>query len=128
MNGLEDRRRESCFTRTMLLHTSLWLKWLLCVTVALNWLITFHILLIWHHLTIFCSPTTNMKQIIVLMKQDCLCHFSGPFTKCLWYYFPSPELHIQCGFIWKETKLLVSDKVDTYRLSLLWHYSFLVSL
>ena len=28
-----------CFTRTMLLHTRLWLQWLLCVTVALNWLI-----------------------------------------------------------------------------------------
>ena len=27
------------------------------LTVALNWLITYHILLIWHHLTIFCSPT-----------------------------------------------------------------------
>ena len=43
--------------RTMLLHISLWLQWLLCMTVALNWLITLHILLIWHHLTIFCSPT-----------------------------------------------------------------------
>ena len=38
--------RESCFTRTMLLHTSLQLHWLLWVTVALNWLITLHILLI----------------------------------------------------------------------------------
>ena len=27
------------------------------ITVALNWLITLHILLIWYHLTIFCSPT-----------------------------------------------------------------------
>ena len=33
------------------------LQWLLCVTVALNWSITLHILLIWHHLTMFCSPT-----------------------------------------------------------------------
>ena len=48
-NGLENWRRESCFIRTMLLHTGLWL---LYVTVALNWLITLHILLIWHHLTI----------------------------------------------------------------------------
>ena len=37
LNSLENWRRESCFTRTMLLHTSLWLQWLLCVTVALNW-------------------------------------------------------------------------------------------
>ena len=56
MNGLENWW-ESCFTRTIHLHTSLWLQWLLCVTVALNWLITLHILLIWHHLTIFWSPT-----------------------------------------------------------------------
>ena len=41
----------------MLLHTSLWLQWLLCLNVALNWLIIFHIILIWHHLTIFCFPT-----------------------------------------------------------------------
>ena len=26
---------------------------------ALNWLITLHILLLWHHMTIFCSPTWN---------------------------------------------------------------------
>ena len=38
------------------LHTSLWLQWLLCMTVALNWLITLHILLIWHHLTYFLFP------------------------------------------------------------------------
>ena len=30
-NSLENRRRESCFTRTMLLHTSLWLQRLLCL-------------------------------------------------------------------------------------------------
>ena len=41
----------------LLLHTNLRLQWLLCVTVALNWLITLHVLLIWHHLTIFYSPT-----------------------------------------------------------------------
>ena len=57
IHGLENWRRESSFTRAMLLHTSLWLQWLLCVTVSFNWLITFHILLIWHHLNIFCSPT-----------------------------------------------------------------------
>ena len=56
-NGSENWRRESCFTRTMLLHTRLRLQWLLCVTVGLIWLITLHILLTWHHLTILCSPT-----------------------------------------------------------------------
>ena len=36
-NCLENCRRESCFTRTMILHTSLWLQWLLCVTcISLN--------------------------------------------------------------------------------------------
>ena len=53
----DNGERESYFTRTMFLPTSLWLQWLLCMTVALNWLITLHIHLIWHHLTIFCSPT-----------------------------------------------------------------------
>ena len=38
----------------MLLHK---IVWLLYVTVALNWLISLHILLIWHHLTTSCSPT-----------------------------------------------------------------------
>ena len=33
-NDLENWRRESCFTRTMFLHTSLWLQWLPCMTVA----------------------------------------------------------------------------------------------
>ena len=56
-------RKESCFTRTMLLHTSLWLQLLMCVTVALNWLITHHILLIWHHQTIFCSPTCKKTPL-----------------------------------------------------------------
>ena len=37
--------------------TSLLWQWLLCKTVALIWLITLHILLIWHHITIFCSHT-----------------------------------------------------------------------
>ena len=60
-NGLENWRRESCFTRAMLLHTSLWLQ---CVTVFFNWLITFHILLIWHHLNIFCSPTWQNPHLI----------------------------------------------------------------
>ena len=43
------------FYKGKVLHTCLWLKRLLCVTGALNWLITLHILLIWHHLTISCS-------------------------------------------------------------------------
>ena len=58
-NGLENWRRESCFTRDNApatpVHASLWLQWLLknkrdCG--KLNWLITLtlHILLIWHHL------------------------------------------------------------------------------
>ena len=40
----------------------MWLQRLLCVTAALNWLITLHILLIWHHLTIYCSPTWKTNK------------------------------------------------------------------
>ena len=41
--------------------------------------------------------------------------------------FQSPELLIQCGFIWKETMHLVSGKVEfnVCQVSLLWHNSFL---
>ena len=44
--------------------------------------------------------------------------------------FQSPELLIQCGFIWKETMQLVSGKVEfnPCQVSLLWHNFFLVSL
>ena len=43
-NGLKNWRMESCFTRTILLHTSLWLQWLLCVTAV----VSLHFILIWH--------------------------------------------------------------------------------
>ena len=36
-----DHIRESCFTRIMLLHTSLWLQWLLSMTVALYFIYLF---------------------------------------------------------------------------------------
>ena len=55
----------------MLLHTSLWLQWLLCITMASNWLITLHILLIWHHLTIFFSQHEKMwlwSSIVPMMR------------------------------------------------------------
>ena len=76
-NGMENWRRESCFTRTMLL----WLQWLMCVTVALNWLITLHILLIWYHLTMnpglnnvsICSQHENCQislKIVSTMSQN----------------------------------------------------------
>ena len=44
--------------------------------------------------------------------------------------FQSPEVLIQCGFIWKETMQLVSGKVEfnACQVSMLWHNSFLVSL
>ena len=40
--------------------------------------------------------------------------------------FQSPELVIQCGFIWKETMQLVSGNVEfnACQVSLLWHNSF----
>ena len=39
------------------------MQWLLCLTVALKWLITLHILLSCHHLTVFCSPTWTKRNI-----------------------------------------------------------------
>ena len=40
--------------------------------------------------------------------------------------FQSPELPIQCGFMWKETMELVSGKVElnVCQFLLLWHNSF----
>ena len=126
MNSLENWRRESCFTR----HTTLWLQWLLCVTVALNLLITLHILLIWHHLTIFCSPTRKNNHCPG-EKRTPLVSFPGIIRSRNVYSttFQSPELLIQCGFIWKGTTQLVSWKVEfnACQVSLLWH-NFLISL
>ena len=44
--------------------------------------------------------------------------------------FQSPELLIQCGFIWKETMQLVAGNIEfnVCQVSLLWHNSFLVNL
>ena len=56
--------------------------------------------------------------------------FSRPFTNCLYSTFHSPELLIQCGFIWKRTMQLVSEEFEfnACHISLLRHSSFLVSL
>ena len=51
-------RRESCFTRSVLLHTMS----VVPMAAARDWLITLHILPIWHHLTIFCSPPPPKKK------------------------------------------------------------------
>ena len=39
-DGLECKQKGCCFIRKMPQHASLWLQWLLCLTVSLNWLIT----------------------------------------------------------------------------------------
>ena len=41
--------------------------------------------------------------------------------------FQSPELFVQCGFIWKETMHFISGTVE-FKVSLLWHTSSSVSL
>ena len=78
---LRRRSRLTCppiayLQSTIPLHTGLWLQRLLCVTVALNWLITLHILLIWHHLTIKSSPTwkknTSLRSSIGPMMKSYL--------------------------------------------------------
>lgn len=50
-----DEGGPNCFIKIMLLLTSRWLQSFLCLTVALNWLITPFILLVWHHPTISSS-------------------------------------------------------------------------
>ena len=56
-NGLENWWRETCLTMTMLLHTSLWLQWLLCVTgIELN-LVDYPPYSPDLAPSIFCSPT-----------------------------------------------------------------------
>ena len=47
-------KRRPVSSDTIILLTSLWVQCPLCMTVDLNWLITLHILLVWHHLIIFC--------------------------------------------------------------------------
>ena len=76
-NGLENWQRESYFTRDNApAHKSVVaMAAALCMTVALNWLITLHILLIWHHLIMLCSPTwknTWLGSSIRLMMRSCL--------------------------------------------------------
>ena len=93
----------------MLLHTILWLQWLMCVTVALNWLITLHILLIWHHLfsvskheKIHCPGATGLSLSV----------FQAVHEMSLVPPFQNPELlYNQCGFIWKKKMQLVSGQV-----------------
>ena len=114
--------------RTSPLHTSLWLQWLLCMTVALNWLISLRVLLIWHQLTIFCSPTWKKK--LSWWNRTPFVIFPGASQNVSSTTLQSPELLIQCRFIWNETMQLVSGKVElnAWQVSLLWHNSFLVSL
>ena len=69
-------------------------------------------------------------RCIVLVKHYSLLQFSRPFWNVSSINFQSPELLIQCGFIWKETMQLVWEKVEfnTCQFSLLWHNFFLVIL
>ena len=62
-NGLVNWRGEPCFSRRMLLHTGLWLQWLLCVIVALNWLVTLPYSPDSVPSDYFCSPTWKTKDI-----------------------------------------------------------------
>ena len=52
-----------------------------CVTVALNWLFALHILLIWHHPTIFCSPTWKKKKKKKKKKIAWLGNSIGPMMR-----------------------------------------------
>ena len=69
--------------------------------------------------------SSHCNQTCVSIRQ-----FSRPFWNVSSTTFQSPELLIQCAFIWKETMQLVSGKIEfnACQVSLLWHNSFLVSL
>ena len=72
----------------MLLHTCLWLQWLLSVlSVALNWLITLHVLLIWHHLTNFYSARWKTKHLAGKhrTKWGHICSW-GLFRESIWEF------------------------------------------
>ena len=58
--------------------------------------------------------TCVLCRNVVLVKQAVLLRqFSRPSPKCLYSTtFQTPELLIQCGFIWKETMQLVSGMVE----------------
>ena len=76
------------------------------------------------------QPQTCVQKArsIVLVKQDSLRQFPRPIWNVSSTTFQSPELLIQCGFIWKETMQLVSGKVELIacQIPLLWHNSFLI--
>ncbi len=69
-----------CFINKVLLHTSLWLQWLLwlCVTVAFNWLITFLVSLIWQphqqpqNLPDEAAPLLGMRSSLFSFLPSCL--------------------------------------------------------
>ena len=52
---------------------------------------------------LFSVPHHEKNNIIVLVKQDSLRQFSIHSQNVSSTTFQSPELLIQCGFIWKET-------------------------
>ena len=68
---------------------------------------------------------------IVLLKQDSLRQFSRLFWNVsIQYYVLLLKLLIHCGFVWKETMQLVSEKVESNacQVVLLWHTFLIVSL
>ena len=97
----------------MLLHASLWLQWLLCVTVALNWLITVHDLLIWHRLIIVCSLKWEEKQTpgweaVLDQWWGHVCRwglFRGKGWELLYHSNPSAATPMEevCGICWEQS-------------------------
>ena len=128
MNDLENWQRESCFTRTMLLHTSLWLQWLLYSAWPQIWT-GWSSIFSWFG-TIWQFPVPQHEEKNVLVKQDSPHQFSRLSTKCLLYHFSKSWITYPVWVKLEGNMQLVSEKVDfnACQVSWLWHNLFLVSL
>ena len=95
------------------MHTSLWLQWLLCVTVAFNWLITLHILLKLATSDCFLFPP-NMKKTTTLGWQP-------PGIQLLQYRWKNAVCGPQGRLCWKINHIL--GKFDHCIIVSLWKLS-----
>ena len=74
-----------------------------------------------------CNHRLVCRRALSLWNKTPFVSSSRPFWNVSSTTFQSPEWLIQCWFIWKQTKQLVSGKVEinVCQVSLLWHNSYL---
>lgn len=104
-----------------------WFQYLLCLTVAFNWLITLSIYLIWPHLTILCPAIWNIIWLgrIFSVLEICLMLISfltnrmraSPLMRCKHWKTDGRN-------VWTATGSMSQNKYNLLTL----HESFLVSL